>query len=114
MKDCALICDHKVVIKIPCGANIANMILVLMAFCHTFNLEYSQEVEDVMELLQDKLLGLSEKKKHGVAYSNLYRSITCQQDKILNKQQKDAKSTDSDDTRLDDPIESQATLFRYE
>ena len=64
MKDCALICDHKVVIKIPCGANIANMILVLMAFCHTFNLEYSQEEEDVMELLAARqVAGIVRKEK---------------------------------------------------
>ena len=111
MKDCALVCDHKFVIHIPSGCNIANLTIVLIAFCHTFNIRYAEDVEEVMEFLQDKLLGLTEKKKHGIAYNNLYRAVTCHQDKISGERT-DTASINSDATMLEDQIESQVSLFR--
>jgi hypothetical protein len=67
-----------------------------------------------MELLQDKLLDLSEKTKHGIAYNNLYRAISCQQKKLCQEAVagKETMSVDSDATLLD-IIDTQVTLFAW-
>jgi hypothetical protein len=114
MDGCALICDHRVVLNLTKGCNLASILLVLIAFCHTFNVKYSSEVEDVMEFFQDKLVKISEKTKHGVAYMNMYRAISSSQQKILSENDKedDSQTVDSDTTiqHIDIP-ESQVSLF---
>jgi hypothetical protein len=73
MEDCALISDQKIIFHFPCGCNLANLALVLISFCHFFNLRFSPLVEDVMEFFQSQLIGLSEKKK---AHCSLFKFVT--------------------------------------
>ena len=110
--DCALVCNGKIVIKARPGFQILYMILLLIAFCHAFNVEYNSEIKEVMEFLQEKLLGLVEGKKRSTAFTNLFRSITCLQEQvILTGHDSDA---DSDATQLEGPdtlLETQLSLF---
>lgn len=111
VEDCALVCNGKIVIKARPGFQVPNMVLLLIAFCHVFNVEYNSEVREVMEFLQEKLLGLTEGRKHSTAFTNLFRSITCLQEQvILSGHDSDA---DSDDTRLEgaDTLESQLSVY---
>ena len=110
MDDCFLICDNKIVVTLPPGCNLVLMLLVLIGFCHVFSIKYASEVQDVMEFFQSKLLGLSEKTKHGVQYNNFFRELSYQQ-QIL-PQKKDDDEYDDDETQLDNGYaNTQVSLF---
>ena len=78
--DCALVYNGKIIVRMHTGYQMLNMLLVLIGFCHLFRLEYNQEVRESLEFLQEKLLGIIEKKKHSTAYANLFRSVSCLQE----------------------------------
>ena len=50
-----------------------------------YHIEYNPIVREVMELLQEKLfcISLPQGKKVSVAYSNIYRSLSCVEDKLM-------------------------------
>ena len=113
MEDCAIICDQRIVLKLPCGSNIANLAIVLMAYCHYHNVHYSPLVEDMMEFFQLKLLGLAEKKKHTVALASVLRTLDHRQDDCSSPDDdvQDCESMDSDATMLDDVLDTQTAIF---
>jgi hypothetical protein len=96
MLACYLLCDNKVVIRLPIGVNLASMLLVLIGFCHLYNVKYASDVQDVMEFFQSSLLGLKERSKGGIQYNNFIREMRRQQEIV-----EDACAGDDDDTQLD-------------
>ena len=108
-KDCALICSGKIVLKLNRGFAPINMVLVLIGFCHIFKVEYHPEVRDVMEFLQEKLLGISERKAHTMAYMNLLRAVSCLEAQVHVSQDDHNDDHSSDSTSLD-PLETQFSI----
>ena len=82
VQDCALVCNGKIMLKLSHVDRVLTWVLVLMAFCHVFHLEYNIEVKEAMHFLQEKLLGIVESKGHTTAIVNLFRSISCLQEQI--------------------------------
>jgi hypothetical protein len=103
-EDCALICNRKIVFKLRAGYTFLNMILTLIAFCHLFVIEYQADVKETMEFLQEKLLGIVERRSHSTAYMNLFRSVTCLQEKIEVTEDKDCDG-DHDDNDSDATVD---------
>ena len=77
------------------------MIIVLIAFCHTLNIQYSAEIREPLEILQEKLLGLVEGKKKSTAYLNVSRSIYCIQCKLEKSSQSEIQPHMSQDSEVD-------------
>ena len=116
MEDCALLCDQKVMLRIPLGSNIASMAMILTAFCHVHQLKFSSEVTEVMEFLQTKLLGISERRKCSVAYTNLFRAVANEEGQAVMEISDSQSSFDSDQTVLagsDDLIHTQVSLYLH-
>ena len=86
MDDCMLISDQKIVCWISSchsGVGVVSIVVLLMAFCHTFNLKFSDEVAEAMEFLQFKLLGLSERKKRSISFQNILRAVALEEEQVI-------------------------------
>ena len=79
-KECALVCNGKIQFKMHSGFAVINMLLVLIGFCHLFQIEYNPSVKEAMEFMQEKLLGIVETRHHSTAYMNLFRTVSCLQE----------------------------------
>ena len=79
------------------------MLIVLIAFCHTFAIQYNHEVRECIEFVQEKLLGIVEGKKKSAAYVNLLRAISCIQCKTDVRQSQNTL----DETFLEDSEQTQ-------
>ena len=102
-----LLCDGRVILTLPCGSNLASILLILIGFCHLFGIKYAAEVQDVMEFFQSQLLGISERTRHGVQYNNLYREMTVHMRRV-----QEERTVDDDETQLEfGYAESQVSLF---
>ena len=116
MEDCALMCDQKVMLRISLGSNIASMALILTTFCHIHHLKFSSEVTEVTEFLQTKLLGISERRKCSVAYSNLFRAVSNEEGQAVMEISDSQSSFDSDQIVLagsGDVIQTQVSLYLH-
>lgn len=75
---------NKTVITVEIGQFVFTSILILLALHYTFELSYNPATQQVLEFLQEKLIGdcLPSKKKMTTAYSNLYRALNCFEQKL--------------------------------
>ena len=92
-----LVCEGKVLIK-NIGSRVFSMLLILIAFCHTFNVEFNPEVREAMEFIQERLLGIAEGKKKSTAFVNILRAVSC----IQCRTQSEASGQTNDMLDLDD------------
>ena len=88
-----LVCQHKIISK-EIGKTVFSALLVLLAARYTYEFAYNPLVQQILEFLQEKLLGdgLPSSKKISVAYSSLFRAIDCLEQKIT---ESDATEKDS-------------------
>ena len=80
---------------------IFTALIVLLGIHFMYHIDYNPLVREVMELFQEKLfaISLSLGRKISVAYSNLYRSFGCVEDKL---------SSSNDDDMIDEGDATQA------
>ena len=99
-------------LKLNRGLEPINMVLVLIGFCHIFKVEYHPEVHNVMEFLQEKHLGISERKTLTMAYMNL-RAVSCLE-ALVHVSQDDHNNDHNNDHSSDfttlDPLETQFSI----
>ena len=74
-----------------------SILLSLICIHYAYSLSYNPASQQVMEFLQEKLLGdcLSSSKKTTTAYSNLYRAVNCFEQKL----EEDSQDEDSEATQ---------------
>ena len=99
----SLMCKGRVLVQ-SIGSRIFSMLIVLIAFCHTFAIQYNHEVREGIEFVQEKLLGIVEGKKKSTAYVNLLRAISCIQCKADHVRQ---SQNTLDETFLEDSDQTQ-------
>ena len=71
-----IVCDSKVITD-NAGKIIFSSLLLLLAVYYSYDLQYNPHAQQVLEFLQEKLLGdiLPSERKPTAAYSNLLRAI---------------------------------------
>ena len=69
------------------GKNPLVGLLTLLAAHYTYSWEYNNDVREVLEFIQEKWLKdpLSQRRKTSIAYSNLFKSISCIEDETAEK-----------------------------
>ena len=72
-----LVCDHKVVTT-DIGKLVFSALLILLAFHYTYIFSYNPLSQQILEFLQEKLLG-------DTAYSNMFRAVECIEQKLSEK-----------------------------
>lgn len=96
-----LVCQRKVITK-EIGKSVFSAILVLLAIHYTYEFKYNPLTQQVLEFLQEKLLGdrLPLSRKTSAAYSSLFRAIDCIEQKISDSKTDDGeKEEDGDETQ---------------
>ena len=73
------------VVTTAIGKMVFTAVIVLLGIHFMYHIEYNPIVREVMELLQEKLfcISLPQGKKVSVAYSNIYQSLSCVEDKLM-------------------------------
>lgn len=81
-----LVCDHKVVTT-DIGKLVFSALLILLAFHYTYIFSYNPLSQQILEFLQEKLLGdrLPSSRKTSTAYSNMFRAVECIEQKLSEK-----------------------------
>ena len=89
-----IVCNQKVITE-ETGYYIFSILLSLICIHYAYSLSYNPASQQVMEFLQEKLLGdcLSSSKKTTTAYSNLYRAVNCFEQKLEDSQDEDSEAT---------------------
>lgn len=87
------ICNKKVITS-EIGHYVFSAILTLLAISYTYNLAYNPMTQQVLEFLQEKVVGdcLPASRKISTAFSNLSRAISCIEQKMAEEL---AKSNES-------------------
>ena len=100
----AIIIYNNKVVTDNAGKIIFSSVLLLLAVYYTYNLSYNPHAHQVLEFLQEKLLGdkLPDGRKPTAAYSNLFRAIDCIEQKLSEE------STEPADTQNDSDDNTQA------
>ena len=96
-----IVCNRKVITE-KIGHMVFSVILALICTHYAFNLSYNPVSQQVMEFLQEKLLGdrLASSRKTTTAYSNVYRAISCLEQEFEAAHRKDeAETIDNDCTQ---------------
>lgn len=72
------VCNNKVITG-EIGQFVFSAMITLLAIHYTFELTYNPSTQQVLEFLQEKLIGdrLPAKKKTSTAYSNIFRAVNC-------------------------------------
>lgn len=88
-------CNKKVVTE-EIGQLLISAIIVLLSIHFAYDLAYNPACKQVLEFLQEKLLGarLDSSRKTTTSYSNLYRAVNCIEQKL-----KDARPAQDDSAR---------------
>ena len=96
-----LVCQKKVVSK-DIGKTVFSSILVLMAANYAYEFAYNPMTQQVLEFLQEKLLGdpLQASRKTSASYSNLFRAIDCIEKKIEEEEVDGQGEVDEDETQM--------------
>lgn len=85
------VCKKKVITS-PIGQMTFSALITLMAIYYTYDLEYNSSVKQVLHFLQEKVIQhpLS-KTKATTAYTNLYRAVSCieQRNELAKETQQD-------------------------
>ena len=90
-----VVCNKKV-ISVEIGHFIFSSLLTLLAVHFTYTLSYNPVSQQVLEFLQEKVLGdrLPPSRKTSMAYSNLYRAVSCLEHKFQVQVEDAEKSAD--------------------
>ena len=88
-----LVCQRKILTK-EIGKSVFSVILTLMAVHYMYDFAYNPWTQQVLEFLQEKLLGdcLPASRKPSAAYSRLFRALYCIQQKITDGAEADDES----------------------
>ena len=89
------------------GQLIISFIVALIAVHYVYNLSYNPVCQQVMEFLQELLLGdlLPSSRKTTTAYSNLFRALNCIQQKFFNSDGADSAKEFYDEEETQDKFD---------
>lgn len=95
-----IVCNKKVITG-EIGQLVLSVLMALLCIHYAFSLSYNPVSQQVMEFLQEKLLGdrLSSSRKTSTAYSNLYRAVSCFEQKITDQYLEESDNEDSEATQ---------------
>ena len=93
-----MVCDQRVLTVAV--EMLLSAVLLLLGIHFVYNIEYNPVVREVLEFLQENVLGISlpSGKKTSVSYSNLYRSLNCIENKMSSERHDDV--SDDEATQL--------------
>ena len=98
-----MVCNKKVITE-EIGQLVISAIIVLLSIHFTYDLAYYPASRQVLEFLQEKLLGarLDSSRKTTTAYSNLYRAVSCIEQKFKDGHEDSTNTSHSNSFSVDE------------